>query len=387
MNRLLKIARSARPCTGVQFRKAAYGNRGTRSFLRDVIAMANASVEGSRYIVVGVDVDSKGNRRLRSVPREDFDGKPSYHSLVADFIEPPVRVKYQAVTLEGKRLGVYEIADCQDRPYMMRVDQSERLRRGDAYVRVNDAAIKMGRRQLLEMFQTKFRESVSGERIEVGFPGDIIHKDLKVPTVDLSQMPSAIASTKLREMIEIQNNSKDSGSTTVMARLTHARLFGSDRPYEDKSPAVLMKEMAQIKSQHYDEDQFFLFEKNVQHLQLVVYNQGDEAIEDASLSLVLPNHNAFYVASSLPKRLHDDRFVERRADEAAGYPSVSHKDDSVQVSDKLGSVSSEAPVQVFEIPLRICVGSDLRGRRFGLRYSLYGRNLRTPAKGKLRLVF
>ena len=31
--------------------------------------------------------------------------------------------------------NVCEIGDCQDRPYMMHVDHSETLRRGDAYLR------------------------------------------------------------------------------------------------------------------------------------------------------------------------------------------------------------------------------------------------------------
>ena len=161
MDRLLKIARSATPESGVQFRKDAYGNEGIRSFLRDVLALANASVEGNRYIVVGVDFDDKGRKRTHSVQNEDFSGKPSYQSLANEFIEPPVRIRYKPVSFDGARVGVFEIGDCQDRPYMMRVDYSESLRRGDAYKRVNNAPIKMGRRQLMELFEHKFRDSVS----------------------------------------------------------------------------------------------------------------------------------------------------------------------------------------------------------------------------------
>jgi len=41
--------RSATPTTA--FRKNAYGKSSVQSFLRDVLAMANAAVEGSRYII------------------------------------------------------------------------------------------------------------------------------------------------------------------------------------------------------------------------------------------------------------------------------------------------------------------------------------------------
>lgn len=387
MNHLSKIARSALPSTGVQFRKSHYGSKDVRQFLRDVIALANASVDGPRYIFTGVDCDNNGKKRLHSVPTEDFSGKPSYQSLVADFVEPPIRVRYKPMSIEGKRIGVYEIADCQDRPYMMRVDQSETLRRGDAYIRVEDTAIKMGRRQLQDLFERKFRDAVSPDRIEIGFPGEIIHKDLKLKTTDLSKLPSAIVSSKLKELIDIRVNSRNTGSTTVMARLTHARLFGADNPYEERSPSTLLQEMSEIKSRHEHDDQHFLFEQHANPVQLVIYNQGDEPIENASLTLVMPNHNAFYVANGLPQVMRNGQLVERSPKEKAAYPSVNLKDDAVLVSSSLGTVPVDTPIKAFESPLRVCVGSDLRGRRVGIRYSLFGKNLRSPVKGTLRLLF
>ena len=387
MKRLAKIVRSATPSTGVQFRPSEYGSTGARDFLRDVIAMANASVEGQRYIFVGAEIDSKGRKRLHEVDRDDFAGNPSYQALANEFIEPPIRIKYQPVMVDGKRIGVYEIGDCQDRPYMMRVDHSETLRRGDAYTRANDRAVKMGRRQLQSMFEQKFRESVSDASIEIGFPGEIIHKKRKIPVCDLSQLPSAIATAKLKQLIKIKSGMKSSGSTTMVARLTHARLFGTDSPYEDRSPEELAAEMRQIRQRYRSQDEHYLFEQHSESLQFVIYNQGDEIIRDASLSLVMPNHAAFYIASHLPRVLQDDRFVDRTPAEQAEYPSVSLSDDSVQVSGKLGDIESGELVEAFSAPLRICVGNDLSGRRFGVQYSLFAKNLRAPARGKLRLLF
>jgi hypothetical protein len=40
-----------------------------------------------------------------------------------------------------------------------------------------------------------------------------------------------------------------------------------------------------------------------------------------------------------------------------------------------------------ELPMRICVGDELKGRLLGIQYSLFAQNLRTPAKGKIRLLF
>jgi hypothetical protein len=387
MNRLARIVRSATPSTAVQFRKRAYGKSGVEHFLRDVLAMANASIEGSRYIIVGAEFDAKGRKRTYSVDREDFSGKPAYQSLANDHIEPPIRIRYQPASIEGERVGVFEIGDCQDRPYMMRVDYSETLRRGDAYTRTNDSAVKLGRRQLQSMFERKFKDSVSAANVEIGFPGDIIHKDKKIETCGMQKLPSAIASSKLHELIEAKSRVHASASNTVVARLTHARLFGSDTPYEDRSTEEILAEMRQIERRYCDHDNHFLFEVHVKPVQLVVLNQGTEVIRDASLSLALPNHNDFHVATQLPKIPRDNVFVERTPAEQSEYPSVSLRDDSIQVSVKVGDIEPGEPIEVFNAPMRICVGTSLKGRRIGIQYSLFAQNLRAAAKGKLRLLF
>ena len=145
--------------------------------------------------------------------------------------------------------------------------------------------------------------------------------------------------------------------------------------------------MEEIQHKHEDEDEHFLFESNVKHLQLVVFNQGEEPIEDASLNIIMPNHDAFFVAQQLPMQRRNGKFIARTPAELADYPSVNLKENAVHVSNMLGDVPTDAPMQAFTVPLRICVGSVLKGRKLGIRYSLDGRNLRRPAKGKLRLLF
>lgn len=386
MNRLARIVQSATPSTSVQFRKSAYGRNGVQEFLRDILAMANASVDGARYIITGADIDHKGRKRLFSVDSDDFSGKPAYQSLANDHIEPPLRLRYQPVVVDGERTGVYEIGDCQDRPYMMRVDFSETLRRGDAYARVNNTAVKLGRRQLLTLFEKKFRDSLSATNIEIGFPGSIIHKDHRIKTCNLAKLPSAVASSKLQELIQSKNRVHASASNTAVARLTHARLFGTDSPYEERSTDEIVEEMQQMQRQYLNQDNHFLFTEKKSDLQLVIFNQGDEAVQDASLTLLMPNHDAFHVATQLPKIPKDSEYVSRTPAEQGDYPSVNLRDDSIQISVKLDSIPPGEPINVFTLPLRLCAGDELKGRRMGIQYTLFAQNLREPAQGKLRLL-
>jgi hypothetical protein len=196
-----------------------------------------------------------------------------------------------------------------------------------------------------------------------------------------------VASAKLHELIEAKKQVAASASNTIVARLTHARLFGTDSPYEDRSTEEILEEMRQIERRYRHQDNHFLFEEHATLVQLVLLNQGNEELRDASLTLVMPNHNAFHVATELPRIPRDDKFIERTPNEQVGYPSVSLHDNSVQVSVKLGDIEPGEPAEVFELPLRICVGNELQGRRIGIQYSLNAHNLRTAAKGKVRLLF
>lgn len=387
MNRLASIVQSGTPSTALQFCKRAYGKSGIENFLRDVLAMANASVEGNRYIITGVEFDARGKKRVRGVKRDDFSGKAAYESIVSDHIEPPVRIRYVPVSIDDKQVGVFVIGECPDRPYMMRVDHSETLRRGDAYMRVNDAAAKMGRRQLLALFETHFQDSVSAASIEVGFPGEIIHKKRKIATRDLKKRPSAVARAKLQELIEAKEQVHTSLVSTIVARLTHARLFGSDSPYEHRTVEELMSEMQHVEEQYRDHDAYFLYEKSATGVQLVIFNQGGEPLQDVSYSLLMPVHDDLHVAGQLPKLKSDNGFAERTPKEQSTYPAVTLRDKAIHIAGKLGDIPAGEPVEMFTTPLRICVGAALKGRRVGIQYALKAGNLRTPAKGTLRLLF
>jgi hypothetical protein len=54
---------------------------------------------------------------------------------------------------------------------------------------------------------------------------------------------------------------------------------------------------------------------------------------------------------------------------------------------KIGDIPCGEPVEVFTTAPLMCIGNDLAGRRFGIRYVLHGQNLRAPARGQLKLRF
>ncbi len=387
MSHYLSIIRQAAAGPDTLFREKAYGARGTASFLRDVIALANAAGDGPRYLLVGVTIDEAGGKACHDVPAADFSGNPPYAKLVAEFVEPALRVRHESATVDGKRVGVFEISACTDRPYMVRIDHSERLRRGDAWALAGGEPVRLGRSQLQAMFEAHFRDAVSPEQLELGFPGELIHKDCELATVDLAQRPSELARAKLGHVADVKRKSRGTGATTMLARLTHARLFGSDSAYDDDSPTDLLKGVEAAAETYRERDEHFLHEENAGPVQLVVVNHGSEPLRDVSLSIRMPRHRELFVAERLPPLLRDGEFVERGMLEADSYPAVSVCDNAVRVAVPLGDLPPGVPTPVFGSPLRVAAGSALAKRRLALRYTLTASNLRLPAKGKLRIRF
>ena len=77
---------------------------------------------------------------------------------------------------------------------MMRIDYSEKLRRGDAYVRVKNGAMKMGRRQLAETLPKVPRDRGFSDRTpdEIAAYPSVTLKD------DSVQVTSKIGDLRLR---------------------------------------------------------------------------------------------------------------------------------------------------------------------------------------------
>ena len=385
MRHLISIIESATPSPDTQLRSSAYGREGLRDFLIDVMAMANADVEGPRHLVVGVELDSAGRKKINGVDEEDFSGNPPYQRLAKDCIDPPVSLRYHRIPRGGKVVGVFEIADSQDRPYMMRVDQSETLRRGDAYQRVNGRPVKLGRAKLKSLFEANFKDAVSASHIEVGFPGEIIFKDLQIPTHSFEHLPSRVAAAKQRQMLDFKQKQKQGGAQADLARLNYARIFGSDAPYVDQSTATLVDQLEEVVKNYAQDDAGFLFQSNAHLLQVVAYNQGEEELRNPVFSIVLPNHPDLKVADELPLIKRDGKLVKYPSEQRALYPEVRRTRNAVKVTAKMDEILPGDISEVFRIPLRICAGEQLAGRKLGLVYSLGASNLREPAKGKLTL--
>ena len=87
--------------------------------MRDLLALANAAVQGPRYLVLGVR-DTAGTKRTYPgiAPQAWHDTRRRVGAL-AGIIDPLLAVRARSVDFDGATVGVLSLADCNDPPYLL----------------------------------------------------------------------------------------------------------------------------------------------------------------------------------------------------------------------------------------------------------------------------
>ncbi len=385
MNTLEKIVREGKEGEQVLFRRGAYTRQSQEELLRDVVSLANANVEGERVIILGVEPGVFG-ATVFDIPREAIDGTHRYHGVIRDFIEPPLNMLARSLTVDGKHLVALILDDCQDKPYMMRADHSASLRRGDAWIRVKTENQRMGRRQLEAVFADRFAEALYTGKVEVGFDGNMLSQEMTVNTADAELLPSKDAKEKLTTLIEAkEQKGAIADENTFITRLTHARLFGADQPYQSHSVSELRKELDNLVERYRDHDDYFRFEQHGQKVNLALVNQSEQELKGASIALMVPRASKFLLARRAPVNPANELKARKVYDDESSYPTVSELEKAYQVTENLGNVAPGQSLLAFKEPLRLFADKSLAGQKVTLFYKLYGRNLRQPISGKLFL--
>lgn len=385
MKSLEDIVREGTESAGVLFRRGAYSKQSQEELLRDVLSLANAKVEGRRVIVLGAEAGDYG-ATVFNIPREAIDGTHRYHGLIRDYIEPPLDMRAQSLSMDGKQLIAVILEDCTDKPYMMRADHSPRLRRGDAWIRVKAENMRMGRRQLEAVFADRFAEALYMGKVEVGFDGSMLSQEKTIKTADSDELPSKDAREKLTTLIEAKEQKGTvSDENTFITRLTHARLFGADQPYQSHSVAELRAELDKLGEHYRDHDDYFRFVQHGEQLNIVLVNTSEQELKGASIALMIPRASKFRLAKRVPPNPANELKPRKVYDDESSYPTVSELEKAYQVTDSLGSILPGESRLAFKEPLRLFVDKDLAGQKVTLFYKLYGRNLRQPIAGKLLL--
>ena len=382
MSSLDELIRLETASSGVAFRERAYAALERQGLLRDLIAMANASVGGPRVIFMGVRDVLGGRRKFVGVTEDAVaEARELYQSLAARFVEPPIGVRIQTIEVDGVTVAALLIDQCDDPPYLLKKNVSNTMRIGNGWIRKGTECARLTRIDIQRMFEAKFLGTSGTADIQVGFPGKLVQSEISLDVLPLDELPSQVAGERIRRMLEAKNASQEvfGRTQTRIERLVHAQLFGGDEPYEAHSTSSLVKRLESATVEYEAADRHYELEDRTHKLDVILVNVGDAHVEGAVLVLDFPRMDGAGVV---------ERIVEAPGSEPTpteGYPMVDSGSRTIRVQASIGRIPRGETVRAFPVPLRVWFREPAAGKTLPLDFTLHGKGLREPIAGTLRV--
>lgn len=145
----------------VDFKLKTYGsNLSNSELVKDIAAFANGRAKGDKYIVFGVNDETK---EIVGLTEESIDSS-TIENCVAERIEPRMVVECGCLSVAGKTLAYIRIPEKNDNPpYVIKKDggKNNSIRQGDIYVRVGTCNRKANREDLDRMYRENEKMVIS----------------------------------------------------------------------------------------------------------------------------------------------------------------------------------------------------------------------------------
>ncbi|HLF11233.1 MAG TPA: hypothetical protein VJA26_08455 [Gammaproteobacteria bacterium] len=363
--------------SALAFREHAYAPAEIPVMLQDVLALANAEVNGPRFLFLGVRDIVGGKRTLPGLsPAVVGDMKRALPPLLARAIEPPFKIALRAMTVKHATIGLLCLSECENPPYLLRKSVAG-LAAGAGWVRRGTQNLPLLRTDLQRMFEQKLASSAAPINLRVGFAGKTPQEEIALPVLHLEGLPSAIAARKLRKMLEAKESAKQIlGKTqSQFVRLVHAQVFGADQAYESHSDESLRMLIGKAEQEYRAADEHYEFEIRAHKLSLLLCNSSNAALESVTLRLKLPRIPGIGVAEKL--------YSVTGSESNGAYPLVSTSTRTIRIQAEIGGVAPGAIVPVFKQAPRLWAREAAVGKSIPVDYTLHARQLREPLRDTL----
>lgn len=363
----------------------------------EVIGLANADVEGPRNILFGVNAGSVEGGRIVGITDGAMADLKLAHRTISELIDPALHLALIYDRINGKLVGALEIDGCDDKPYIVAKNHSERLRRGQCWTR-NGRDLRAAQPGDLAVIKTSAPKSkpASEDRavmagkpppISVGFNGEPDCELLELAIPDSSDPPFSVDEVQAKESMDLTKTIKEKIGTVT------TRLLGLGGKSKQENETDGGKHVADTQVDEFDEaesvladaNNHYFFEEKALRLNLSVCNKGAEAIENVSIKLGFPRPTDFDVVD----RLYASPFDKRSQHQARtlGYPDVDRRDDAIFVRGQIGTLAPDSPTQAFDCELRLAVGPRMHRKKLAIVYTLRGENKQTLGAGRLKIKF
>ncbi|WP_430974673.1 AlbA family DNA-binding domain-containing protein [Sunxiuqinia rutila] len=374
--------------TALDFKAIQYKRNKFENLLKDFLSMANANTKEERYIIIGVNHKSNGNRDIIGV-NEDFIDEAIYQQLIIENIEPEINFKYFPYKFETKTLGIFQIKDCLNPPYMLKKDFGS-LKKGDSFIRKGSHQTRVTRADIDFFISQKLTLGYFTGSLSLYF-SESKNKRLILKALSKIDYPSDKAAKKIKRIIkEKEEKLKHTDDMIGMFAITQGLNMLTGTPYENRSISTLRENLENVKETYQADDMYYLFEEKSHKINITIINNGEEYIEDASIEIIIKRNDCFLIADSVYNKPDHRSPIERinyasimPSWEKSHYPKVDETDDTYIISEHIGDIKHKIPQDVFNVPIRLIVGRNCIGNDFPVSIKVYGKNLKEPIKDEL----
>ncbi len=364
------------------------------ALVKEVIGLANADVDGPRYILFGVNPGAMEGDGIVGISDELAQELKHAHRLVSALVEPSLALAFTYDRVNGKLVGALEIDDCDYGPYFVGQDSGDELVRGQCWVRDERTLREIARSRLLggASSETRSTPALLPEQVEVsvGFNDKPECHFLELPIPDTSNPPfsdyqsgdetgSSPGDTQpLEKRTTIGQVIKETVNTVTTQILGLRHAAGAS----DSSETAMTEDAGQI---YADAQNHYYFEERAVKLELCIRNRGEVALEHVTIEFGFPRVPDFDVAD----RIYLSPFDKRSPNEVRnmGYPEVEGRENAIFARSVIETLAPGAMCPALGCALRLAVGPGMQGRKLGIRYTLRGPDNRALAKGALKVRF
>ncbi|HFK1769205.1 TPA: ATP-binding protein [Bacillus paranthracis] len=372
--------------TKLDFKREQYRKEKYKDLIKDIMAMANAPVEGKRYIVTGVKDLPSGTKEYFSIPEKEFVDQATYQQIVRENVEPSIDFSYYPIEVEGNLLGVFEIDNCINPPYMMKKN-SNGLNKGDCFVRRGSQQERMTRRDLDEILAFKSKFQFNG-KIAIGF-NKKLDKKITIDAAKDAELPSQEVRKKIEAILEERRFKEKFGLNTIDLLGLRTSLYTESQslPHEERSTETLRRNLEEVDEKYYEHDMFHIGEELSEKLNLVLRNDGDEYLEDVSIEFKIPSSCGVKVMDRIYRKPVSaiERALVTTTVVPVRYPHVKEVEEFFIIESTIDNLKHHQYTEAFGKALRIFFGPNTSNQVITCLYTIYAKNLPSPIFGELEI--
>lgn len=384
----------------VDFKAKFYDRNNKAELIKDVVAFANSfSNEPSRYIIFGIKEGQGIEKRQffdQSLPADPAE----IQQLIQNNVEPDISLNLYNYTYQSHELLVLEITGFSDKPYIIKKDYNNRIKKGSIYIRTN-STIKNAERRDLDMIYRSKENYFNPQDIELAFSSNKENSEkFYIRNQNQNQklndnLPSFIRKRELTEQLDkliehkaklLEFKDKPARDLPKFDPITFSNnkiLVGWSmfRMPIYKSEEELKKDIEKIHDIYYEEDEYYLFSEHAEQINFLITNKGNEFLRDVEIKLSVSKKIGHIFEEYVSEPDHSFG-VNPLNLYSPSYPDIEQIGGNYIITESFDRIRHQASEEVFAEPFRVFFNSE-ENSELVFTYEVSAENLPKPIQGKL----